>query len=81
MITIGLSSLDPQDAWAYRSRGEIELKRQNYQQALNDANRAIDLDTGDFYAYTLRSQARRVLGDEKGAQADEQIVQRLSKNY
>lgn len=51
----------------------------NYNQAISDANQILSLQPNSTEAYTLRGEARRQLGDETGASADDKKVSVLEQ--
>jgi hypothetical protein len=62
--------LDPRNASAYASRSFIYSALGNYQEALADANKALELDTKLAIAYVNRGIAFEKLGNNAGAKAD-----------
>src|SRR5579859_4815186 len=63
--------LDPSDASAYRSRGDIYgYTFKDYQHALADLDRAIELDPADASAYKSRGDVYYELKDYQHALAD-----------
>ena len=49
----------------------------DYQGALADLNRAIELKPTDIEGYELRAEIKNALGDHSGAAADEQKAKQL----
>ncbi|MGA3238302.1 MAG: protein kinase [Bryobacteraceae bacterium] len=65
-------ALKPDAHLALAGRAAIYLRRKAYHKALADYNDAIRLSPDLASAYRGRANARRALGDERGAQADEE---------
>ncbi|HYL77872.1 MAG TPA: tetratricopeptide repeat protein [Bryobacteraceae bacterium] len=61
---------DPENAAMLNSRGVVWLEMKNPAKALNDFNEAIRLNSLLGQAYSNRAEARRMLGDSAGAEAD-----------
>lgn len=60
----------PADVSAYIERGMLKLKIGDYNGAIGDANRILELDPDFAAAYELRAKARTELGNLEGARAD-----------
>jgi tetratricopeptide (TPR) repeat protein len=71
-------ALKPDAPLALVGRAEIYLRRKAYHKALADFDESIRLSPDLAGAYRGRANARRALGDERGAQADEQKHKELS---
>ena len=54
----------------YHSSGDQKAELEKYFAAIDDYNKAIELDSNYAYAYFSRGLAKRKLGDNKGAIAD-----------
>ena len=65
--------------FALSMRGAIKMMGNDFQGAIDDFNKLIDLNPGDANAYRNRAEARRVTGDEKGAKEDLAIADELKK--
>ena len=65
-----LNSAKKKDAMFYRSRGIIYLKSETYQFAIDDFNRAIDLDRTLYDIYMHRGLAYYMLGKKDDAKRD-----------
>ncbi|WP_428074024.1 tetratricopeptide repeat protein [Candidatus Avelusimicrobium luingense] len=71
----------PSTSQYYFFRGFSNSKLQNYQNAVADYTKSLELtqrDGNKIQGYQLRAEAKRALGDEKGALADERKAQQLS---
>ena len=62
-------------------RGELELEMHRYDNALDDFNKAIDVDPMDALAYNNRAELREILGEYKLAIEDLNIAIKLDSNY
>lgn len=62
--------LDPALAPAYKLRGDLHQRRKSYQAALEDYNKAEDIDASDARLYVSRSALRLTEGNYKGAARD-----------
>jgi len=71
-------SLKPEAPLALMGRAGIYLQRKAYHKALADFDETIRFSPRLAIAYRGRANARRALGDERGAQADEQKYKELS---
>jgi serine/threonine protein kinase/Tfp pilus assembly protein PilF len=71
-------ALRPDAPLALVGRAGIYLRRKAYQQALADFNEAIRRSPDLANAYRGRANARRALGNERGAKADENRYKELS---
>ena len=70
--------IDPYDARFYISRGTLKGK-ENYEDAIEDYTKAIEFDPNNVFAYRLRSDAKRKLGDNEGAYEDDKKADQLKK--
>src|SRR4030066_190746 len=59
-----------EEAEFYINRGFYEIAREDYTGALQDCNKAIELDPKDAKAYYCRGFAKELLKDKFGALAD-----------
>lgn len=66
-----------QDPKAYCTRGGLHLEKKNFDQALKDFDRAIEIDPKLAMAYQGRSQAYKKLGKEDESKADQQKAREL----
>lgn len=64
--------LNPKWPLAYAYRAAACLFQRQYDKALADSSRAIELSPQDAKLFRVRSEARRALGDVKGAEEDSQ---------
>jgi tetratricopeptide (TPR) repeat protein len=71
-------ALKPDAPLALAGRAGIYLRRKEYQKALADFNETIRRSPDLANAYRGRATARRALGNERGAQADEAKYKELS---
>ena len=60
----------PRDADALLDRGQCYYLENDYQKALDDFNRGIDIDPGESHAYYLRALAKLAILDDNGAAED-----------
>src|SRR4030095_11876609 len=65
-----ISVIDPFTANAYSNRCLARYKKQEYETALADCNRALKINPGLPAAYLNRGAARRLVGDRGGAMSD-----------
>ena len=65
----------------YKSRGVARSDLQDYQGALSDFNKAIELNSQDAYAYYNRGNVRRILEDNQGALSDFTKAIELNPDY
>jgi regulator of sirC expression with transglutaminase-like and TPR domain len=68
--TVKLRPDSPVAAPALNGRGEIAMRRRQYNSALHDFNAAIQLDPEYEAAYRNRGQVKHAIGHEPGAAAD-----------
>ena len=64
----------PDYVFAYDNRGEIKRMRKDYDGAIVDYNKAIQLDPEFVAAYLDRGSAFKEMGNRKSARADFQAV-------
>ena len=60
----------PTLAWAYNNRGSAKFNLKDYQGAIEDYDKAIELDPNYAKAYNNRGAAKGNLGDNQGAIKD-----------
>jgi hypothetical protein len=72
--------LDPQRALSYNARGYVYLRLQSFANAIVEFSNAIRLRPDYANAYRNRAIARKHLGDEKGAAADNRTAAELEKH-
>lgn len=60
-----------QNAKAYRDRARILMEQQQYDDALDDLNKAIELDPDDPVPFALRAEVFHAKGRDELARADE----------
>jgi tetratricopeptide (TPR) repeat protein len=72
---------DPKDTSAYKWRGYSNAALNNYQQAILDYDRVIELDkkAGDSYLYSNRAFAKKQLGQKSAALSDYQQALKIAK--
>lgn len=58
-------------------RGQVYAARQELDKALDDYNRAIELKRDSPFVYLARAVVRLTMGDEAGAQEDQDIALRI----
>ena len=68
--------IEPYDARFYLSRGTFKEK-ENYEDAIEDYTKAIEIDLNNVFAYRLRADLKRKLGDNKGADEDDKKADKL----
>ena len=68
--------IEPYDARFYISRGTFKEK-ENYEDAIEDYTKAIEIDLNNVFAYRLRADLKRKLGDNKGADEDDKKADKL----
>ncbi len=67
---LGPRPVDRKSALAYSNRGTIKATSENYTDAIQDFNKAIELDPENADAYSHRGAAKGQLGDSTGAMQD-----------
>ena len=70
--------IEPHDARFYISRGTFKAK-ENYAEAIKDYTKAIEIDPSNVFAYRLRADSKRKLGDNEGADEDYKKADKLKK--
>jgi surface protein len=60
----------PNDPITYCARGKVKFKLGDFNSALSDFNKAIDLDTNNAFYYFYRGAAKRELKNKNGVEAD-----------
>ncbi len=70
--------IEPHDARFYISRGTFKGK-ENYAEAIEDYTKAIEIDPDNVFAYRLRADSKRKLGDNEGADEDYKKADKLKK--
>jgi serine/threonine protein kinase/predicted Zn-dependent protease len=60
--------------WSYIDIADYLRRLREYDQALADATRAIEIDPGDFWGYRCRALVRRDMGDEAGFRHDCELI-------
>src|SRR5208283_1984413 len=58
------------DAFAYLLEGNAKAVKRDYNGAMADYNKAIEVDPTNWFAYGLRGNAKKAIGDLDGALAD-----------
>ena len=61
--------IEPNDARFYISRGTLR-GTENYEDAIDDYTKAIEIEPNNVFAYRLRADSKRKLGDNEGAIED-----------
>jgi len=72
---------NPDDAVTYRARGYASSSFGDFEGAVRDFSKAIEIDPGQAEAYVIRGLARIVLGDYGGAIRDSDIAIGLDPGY
>ena len=62
--------INPKDADAFNSRGNIKIDLKDYLGAISDFNKAIEINSNDADAYYLRGTAKAMSREMKGACSD-----------
>ena len=70
--------IDPNDCRFHISRGTIKAK-ENHEEAIEDYTKAIEIDPNNVFAYRLRADSKRKLGDNEGADEDYKKADKLKK--
>ena len=71
--------LEPTDAYGYLNRARVYMSMDKTQQALADANKAIELEPNEPDAYFRRSDIYYDMGKDTEAKADEKKAEELDK--
>ncbi len=61
---------EPKEGRFHALVGDINMKQQQYQNALTSYNKAVGLNSGFFYFYVQRGLNKQKLGDQQGARTD-----------
>ena len=69
--------LKPNDSEAYGYRGLAYSSLKDYDSAINDLNRAIELNPTSYYLYFSRSGVYRLKGEDDKASADEDMAEKM----
>ena len=72
--------IDPHDARFYISRGTFR-GTENYEDAIEDYTKAIEIDSNNVFAYRLRADSKRKLGDNEGADEDDKKAEELKNIF
>ena len=70
--------IEPNDARFYISRGTFR-GTENYEDAIEDYTKAIEIEPNNLFAYRLRADSKRKLGDYEGADEDYKKADKLKK--
>ena len=73
--------LAPDDYWISVDRGNLLLEMNRRPAALQEFNRAISIDPGEFLAYAYSSGLKDDLGDPDGAEKDYAVLAKLRPDY
>ena len=73
--------LAPQDYWISIDRGTLLLEMMLLEEALEEFNRAISINPGEFRAYIFSAGLKDDLGDPDGAAHDYAVLSRLRPEY
>ena len=55
--------------------------KENYAEAIEDYTKAIEIDPNNVFAYRLRADAKRKLGDNEGADEDDRKAEKLKNIF
>ena len=86
-LSNALSDLDeakksaPADYWIAIDRGNVLLEMNRRSQALEEFNRAIEINPGEFLAYVYSSGMKDDFGDFDGAERDYAVLAKLKPDY
>jgi tetratricopeptide (TPR) repeat protein len=72
--------MNPNDAFAYRLRGDAHIELKDYKNAIQDFNKSIELNLIDTYVYNYRGFAYSNLGQYQSAIEDYNQAIRLNPN-
>ncbi len=64
---------------AFNQRGNAKFALKDFQGAIDDFNKAIEINPNEFLLYKNRASAKRKLGDYEGADEDNKKADRLKK--
>ena len=73
--------LAPGDYWISIDRGVLLLEMNRKPAALEEFNRAVSIDSGEFLAYVYTSGLKDDLGDPNGAERDYAILAKMRPDY
>ncbi|MEA3415192.1 MAG: tetratricopeptide repeat protein [Thermodesulfobacteriota bacterium] len=81
-LSLKLNSLElnPGDADAYGNRGNAWRKKGNYNRAISNYNKAIELNPGDAKAYYFRAVVYKKLGQSRKVAGDYNNYLRINGN-
>ena len=72
--------IKPNDARFYISRGTFRGTK-NYEDAIEDYTKAIAIEPNKAYLYNYRSESKRKLGDNEGADEDDRKAEKLKNIF
>lgn len=70
--------LDPKAAYAYESRGRAWLALNEFQRAVDDFNRVVEMEGPEYFLCLYRAQAYAALGEAEKAKSDKKLAKKLS---
>jgi tetratricopeptide (TPR) repeat protein len=74
-------NLKRQEYAKYEETGRINLEKKNYNEAIADFNKVLEIDPNNKIAYFNRARAKSGLGDSKGSIEDNNKVIELDPSY
>ena len=73
-----MAKIEPNDVRFYISRGTFK-EHENCKDAIEDYTKAIEIEPNSVFAYRLRADSKRKLGDNEGADEDDKKADKLKK--
>ena len=62
-------------------RGDSKCKLGDYQGAIDDYTKAIEIEPNKAYLYNYRAESKRKLGDNEGADEDDRKAEKLKNIF
>ena len=72
---------DPDYTWGWRQLAHWHDDLGQHKESLDAADQLVRLAPGDPYAYGIRGEAKRILGDHRGAKDDYELAFQIDPNF